>query len=138
MNLTFVGVTFRSIISHHRFWMNSLFMTVCFVISMSSFNAQATDIDSLLSRVTQLEARVNQLEQKVLALQYSQSRSTQVIEYQPRASGQVWGCYLDDLTVGGLYSTGMTQAEAKGRILQKCKQQGGTCFESRVTCNQSN
>lgn len=45
-----------------------------------------------------------------------------------------WGCYLDDLSAGGLYSTGATEGEAKGRLLEKCKQKDGSCWAHKVVC----
>ena len=54
-----------------------------------------------------------------------------------RSDSDKWGCYLDDLTAGGLYATGRTQAEAKGKVLQHCSDKKGSCWESKVKCNQA-
>ncbi|QUM77449.1 hypothetical protein HWV00_15160 [Moritella sp. 24] len=46
-----------------------------------------------------------------------------------------WGCYIKDLRAGGVYGTGQTEAEAKGKTLEKCEQKGGVCWESNLKCS---
>ncbi|WP_221274654.1 hypothetical protein [Thaumasiovibrio subtropicus] len=47
----------------------------------------------------------------------------------------IWGCYIDDLNAGGVFGTGRTEAEAKGKTLAKCKEKGGICFTTRLECS---
>lgn len=49
-----------------------------------------------------------------------------------------WGCYLNDLNAGGVYGTGRTEAEAKGKTLEKCERKEGMCFETQLTCSVDN
>jgi len=33
----------------------------------------------------------------------------------------VWGCYIKGITAGSVYGIGRTEAEAKGKALEKCE-----------------
>ncbi|MDD1783610.1 SlyX family protein [Enterovibrio sp. ZSDZ35] len=81
---------------------------------------------ALRQEIRELQREVRQLKKRVSALEREAGNS---------GNSKRWGCYLDDLKAGGLYGTGFTKAEAKGRVLEKCADKEGTCFESRVKCS---
>lgn len=53
----------------------------------------------------------------------------------PEKRENSWGCYMDDLTVGGLYAVGRTEAEARGKALERCTQKKGVCWDSKLKCS---
>ncbi|KXF82624.1 FtsB family cell division protein [Enterovibrio coralii] len=82
--------------------------------------------NSVRQEIRELQRQVKQLERRVRQLEREQGDSS---------ISSRWGCYLDDLRAGGIYGTGYTKAEAKGRVLEKCAEKDGTCFESSVKCS---
>ncbi|CAH0533440.1 hypothetical protein VST7929_01308 [Vibrio stylophorae] len=88
---------------------------------------QSAEIRALRAEVKQLRREVRRLERIVLngqSLDDEDSRSN------------VWGCYLNDLNAGGIYGTGRTRAEAKGKTLEKCSKKEGLCFDHQIQCSQ--
>ena len=84
--------------------------------------------DSLKRENRELRREVQQLKKRVRDLEENAFHVS---------TSKRWGCYLDDMSAGGLYGTGYTQAEAKGMVLEKCNDRNGVCFETRVKCNKS-
>ena len=46
-----------------------------------------------------------------------------------------WGCYIKDISAGGISGTGYTKAEAIGAVLEKCTKLHGACFENNIKCS---
>lgn len=48
-----------------------------------------------------------------------------------------WECSMDDLTVGGVYGSGATEGEARGKTLKNCNLKKGSCWEHSLECGVS-
>ncbi|MGF1726433.1 hypothetical protein [Photobacterium nomapromontoriensis] len=87
-------------------------------------------IYELKKEVRMLRKDIQRLEVLILKLSMSDSIGN--------VNDNAWGCYLNDLNAGGVYGTGRTEAEAKGKTLEKCKRKDGMCFETQLECSVDN
>ncbi|MBE8167852.1 MAG: hypothetical protein HAW66_05765 [Shewanella sp.] len=92
-----------------------------------------SEIHQLRQEVKQLHKQVRRL--KAVIASHSFGRSEDVHQNNNRKQ---WGCYLDDITAGGVYGTGRSEAEARGKTLEKCKDKSGVCFDNLLKCSQAN
>ncbi len=90
------------------------------------------DSSELKNEVKQLRIDIKRLEQRIIDLQLSLSNDS-----THSGSKATWGCYIDDITAGGIYSNARTEAEAKGKALHKCNLKNGACWENKVKCSVS-
>lgn len=90
--------------------------------------AQPVVVDS-----TELRAIHHELKRLRAQLDHIESLLNQPPPAEPVAAKQ-WGCYMDDISAGGVYGVGATEAEAKGRALEQCEMKKGTCFEVKLKC----
>ncbi|BDM63369.1 hypothetical protein NFHSH190041_08210 [Shewanella sp. NFH-SH190041] len=89
--------------------------------------------------IAQLKQKVNTLQQDVALLRQEvlQLKNLLLSQRGGNATHQ-WGCYLDDIRAGGVYGTGNSEAEAKGKTLAQCHKKGGVCWESSLKCSLGN
>lgn len=105
------------------------------ILALLSVNqASAHDVcdsfamQDLKQEVRQLRKDISRLEKLVLTLSNDRDSGKS-------RNGDAWGCYLKDLNAGGVYGTGRTEAEAKGKTLERCESKGGICWETQLKCS---
>ncbi|MCG7498109.1 hypothetical protein MHO82_14660 [Vibrio sp. Of7-15] len=102
------------------------------LFSFSNANAHDTcdtyAMQELKQEVRELRKDIARLEKLVIRLSNNRNDGK-------RINGDAWGCYLKDLNAGGVYGTGRTEAEAKGKTLERCESKGGICWESNLKCS---
>lgn len=103
------------------------------VMTMLSTSVFANETGFLMSNA-EVREEIRELKREIY---YLKQRVSELEGKSRPSSTKKWGCYLDDITAGGVYGTGNTQAEAKGKVLEKCNDKGGVCFEMSVECNKS-
>ncbi len=119
-------------------------MRLCLVTAVIccflSSNIWAHD-DDHDAEIQQLKRDVRILKREVRHLQEAASNgnydSHPTIHFGDSTKGQ-WGCYLDDVSAGGVYGTGRSEAEARGKALAACNKKGGACFDNQLKCSRSN
>ncbi|MBM7071212.1 hypothetical protein JQC92_04035 [Shewanella sp. 202IG2-18] len=94
---------------------------------------QDAEVQKLRHEVRMLKKEVRHLKSVIANGSYDRGSNIQIDD---GTKGQ-WGCYLDDITAGGVYGTGRTEAEARGKTLAACNKKGGACFDMNVKCNRS-
>ncbi|RXJ74311.1 hypothetical protein CS022_04475 [Veronia nyctiphanis] len=100
-------------------------------ISTPSIADNSDEIFSLRQELQLLRSDILRLESKVHELEKQMKNRDKA----GHKNSNKWGCYLDDLSAGGVYGTGRTEMEAKGKTLATCKEKGGTCFEMNLKCS---
>lgn len=85
------------------------------------------ELRELKSEVRALRRDIARLEQSFAAGQW---RSDETSLHDKK-----WGCFMQDLKAGGLVATGSTEAEAKGRLLERCTERNGSCFARNMECS---
>ena len=113
-------------------------MALCVVASAWALNSVAepvmverAELDEIRHELRLLRSDMARMERLLLeSAAYPSAESGAVPE-------SVWGCYMKDVKAGGVYGTGLTEAEAKGRTLEQCERKDGSCFESDLKCTKS-
>ena len=89
------------------------------------------EIEILRKDIYEMRGQLNRIEG--LLIQLNGKRLTGVSDEM----ADRWTCYMNDINVGHLYATGMSENEAKGKLLQRCSEKRGACFESTVRCGKA-
>ncbi|RLV60584.1 hypothetical protein D5018_06450 [Parashewanella curva] len=110
-----------------------LLLSLC-VPTLAQAQTKDQQIEQLKQEVKSLKHQLRKLKQGL----NQPTDSTQTLNINRNANRTQWGCYLDDVKAGNFYGTGSTEAEARGKALQKCSAKGGACFDIDVKCSQSN
>lgn len=115
-----------------KLYLAMIMLTLC-TLTKPAFADQDKDL-----RIEQLQQQVSQLKHKLHQLKQQSNNTTerQRNDININSARTQWGCYLDDINAGGIYGTGSTEAEAKGKTLAKCQQKKGACFEMNLKCSQ--
>ena len=116
-----------------------LFLVTTLICCAISSTAMAFD-DNHDSEIQHLKRDVRILKKEVRRLQNivengDYNRRPQ-IHVGDGNKGQ-WGCYLDDVSAGGVYGTGRSEAEARGKALAACNKKGGACFDNQLKCSRA-
>ncbi|WP_144392905.1 hypothetical protein [Pleionea sediminis] len=101
--------------------------------SHSDYESTKRENRYLKKEIKELRADVRRLEGLILNLM-------DMVEHKPRhdrGHKKQWACYMNDMRAGGIYGTGSSEAEAKGKTLQSCTKNGGVCFSSDLKCSKS-
>ncbi|HFD4029310.1 TPA: hypothetical protein ACF3XQ_004464 [Vibrio parahaemolyticus] len=116
--------------------MKNLVLVIITLLSVGNVYAKEIsskeELSALKNEVRMLRKEIQKLELMIVKLSHSIDDNV-----LPGNQGNSWGCYLDDIKAGGVYGTGLTEAEAKGKALEKCNAKGGVCFTSSLSCIQS-
>ena len=115
-----------------------IIITTCCMLSLTAWahsSDRDEDIQQLQHDVRILKREVHRLQDIVDSGDYD-NRPQIHIDHHDKTKGQ-WGCYLDDVSAGGVFGTGRSEAEAKGKTLASCKSKGGACFENLLKCSRS-
>ena len=101
-------------------------------------DSRDADIHQLQHDVRVLKREVHRLQDIIASGEYDNRTEIHIggHDHHDSTKGQ-WGCYLDDVSAGGVYGTGRSEAEAKGKTLATCKSKGGACFENLLKCSRS-
>ncbi len=96
------------------------------------------DIQQLKHDVRILKREVRRLQDIVSGGDYGNRTDIHIdADKRPDNTKGQWGCYLNDPIAGGVYGTGRSEAEARGKTLATCKSKGGACFENLLKCSRS-
>ncbi|MFT6984276.1 MAG: hypothetical protein ACJAT7_000062 [Psychromonas sp.] len=114
--------------------MKKAVLIIFILLSVGKVNANEicneTAVHDLKDEVRMLRKDVQRLEILILKLSHTVTDSA-----LSEDGNDVWGCYIKDIRAGGIYGTGRTEAEAKGKTLEKCTLENGVCFESGLNCS---
>lgn len=105
-------------------------------LSAASYSHQTDDqqdINELKREVLSLKTNLLRLETLMLDTKNAVLASS-MTKPSPRIQ---WGCYMDDISAGGVYGSGATEAEAKGKTMESCHQKDGSCWEKKMECTVS-
>ncbi|WP_419536860.1 hypothetical protein [Endozoicomonas sp.] len=103
------------------------FLLILFTSTTFAYDTQS-EIGMLRKEIQQLSKKVRYLERRVIALEGIDDTGN---------SNMQWGCYLNDIRAGGLFSHAATEAEARGKVLSQCTSKKGACFDNQITCSKS-
>lgn len=95
-----------------------------------SSSEEAHELRQLKLEIRALRRDIQRLEERLIFSERAANEAS-----HPEYDDKKWGCFMQDLSAGGLFSTGSTKAEAKGRLLERCTQKKGACFEKKVECS---
>ncbi|WP_419834431.1 hypothetical protein [Endozoicomonas atrinae] len=104
-----------------------IFFLMLFIPAVQAYDSQ-TEIRNLQKEIQQLRKDIRRLERRVMALEDTDSYGD---------NNTRWGCYMNDIRAGGLFSHAATEAEARGKILSQCTSKKGACFDNQITCSKS-
>lgn len=108
-----------------------LFIAVSQGVSAHDVASSTTEeLRSLREEVSLLRRDIARLEELILL-----GQADDFTRHGHRKSRGIWGCFMDDISAGGVYGTGTTEAEAKGKAMQDCKSKGGSCWENKLVCS---
>ncbi|QUM81632.1 hypothetical protein HWV01_15760 [Moritella sp. 5] len=121
--------------------MKSLVLAIMVLLSFGKVSASevsdAAAFKDLKKEVRMLRKDIRRLETLIIRL--SDKIDDDEDDTIPTPTNKdVWGCYIKDITAGAVYGTGRTEAEAKGKALEKCELKGGACWESNLKCSSDN
>ncbi|WP_428240089.1 hypothetical protein [Gynuella sp.] len=103
--------------------------------------SDSRDVRELQIEVKMLRQDVQKLEALILKMQ--RTLNTLAEDSNGNNSGNSsnddnkWGCYMNDIRAGGIYATGRTEAEARGKALASCTDKRGTCWDDNLKCTSS-
>jgi uncharacterized protein YlxW (UPF0749 family) len=97
----------------------------------ASENSDASALKDIKKQVRILKKDIRKLETLIIKL----SDKIDDDRHTESKKEDVWGCYIKDISAGTVHGTGSTEAEAKGKALEKCESKGGACWESKLKCS---
>ncbi|AJQ96225.1 hypothetical protein [Gynuella sunshinyii] len=112
-------------------------------LAMDSSEKSLRPVDNRDIRELQIEVKMlRQDVQKLEALILQMQRTLNTLADDGSSSNNnnhdnQWGCYMNDLRAGGIYATGRTEAEARGKALASCTEKKGTCWDDHLKCTSS-
>ncbi|WP_330924423.1 hypothetical protein [Candidatus Sororendozoicomonas aggregata] len=114
--------------------------SMIFLLSLAVCTPSVVQAETNDQEIQQIKQEVERLKDEIGSLKQQLNQpteSTRNLNINHDANRTQWGCYLDDVKAGSFYGTGSSEAEARGKTLQKCSDRGGACFEVEVKCSQS-